>query len=1169
MDRAFATNEWWAKFPLHNLKVINVPVSDHEPLKLDLLKTDISSRNFRFRFENVWLKEPGFIREVTDIWHSIPVMHIIPKLNEVTAFMARWGRSFFHKFREKLKLHKANLDRLVDREDEIGVQEYLSERSKLNELLAKEELYWKQRAKLFWLKEGDDNTRFFHASATTRKKANKITKLVDDNGISCEDQEGMNNIVLQYFSKLFTEGETTVNLMNNSSTRLITDEQNEFLTSAFRFEEFTAAIKEMHPDKSAGPDGLNPAFYQSFWSVMGKEIFKQCTNWLQTRVFPGELNSTNVVLLPKKENATSMKDLRPIALCNVLYKIIAKVLANRLKVVLPFLISENQSAFIKERSITDNVLIAFEMIHHMNQKKHKREAGEVALKLDISKAYDRVSWSFLKRRMRVMGFSDQWIEWMFMCIKTVTYKFCVNGSLIGPINPRKGLRQGDPLSPYLFLLCVEGLSNAIDDASSSGLIHGCQISPTAPVISHLLFADDSFLFFRGTTEEALNIKELLINYEQSSGQCVNFQKSGIHFSANVNAGKRAEISQILGVSNDIRDSKYLGLPSMVGRSKKRVFNYVKEAAGKRIQGWQAKPISQGGKTVLIRNVAQAIPSYTMTCFLLPKSLCRELEHMYNNYWWRSKQGINQKGLNWLAWNNMSASKSKGGIGFRNLYGFNLALLGKHIWNFCINPNSLVARVYKERYFPSVHVLEATKGQHSSCIWNGIWTAKEELREGFRWVIGSGEDIVATKDRWIRGKDDLKVEQSQFYEGRGEKVSSFFITNEKRWDADKVRNNFLPVDADAILKVYIPQREVTDRVAWEKSSNGFYTAKSAYHYWFDLHFGNDLISQSVGWKKIWHVQVPHKIRVFLWRFCRDAIPVRKRLSSRGVRVPITCPMCMHDIEHMSHLFYDWDFAKGCWSYVGLQVDCSTVEYAPVWVLQKLSTSTNEELQIICMVLWGVWYWRNKKVWEDKTVTPVVAMQFSLSVLSDWIAAKHSGSKPSVRPQRDATNQQPGIWKPPDAGNYKINVDASVFPGAQTYSLGMVMRDHAGAFLGGRTCCFEGQVTVMEAEAMGVREALSWVKDLNKQEEKVLIESDAQLVVKHVLGNSSNLLEVGGILDDTKVLLSSLPLTSIAYIRKNANKVAHQAARIPCLVNSRISYTSPPACLLEALSIDVLV
>lgn len=162
--------------------------------------------------------------------------------------------------------------------------------------------------------------------------------------------------------------------------------------------------------------------------------------------------------------------------------------------------------------------------------------------------------------------------------------------------------------------------------------------------------------------------------------------------------------------NDITNTKYLGLPSLVGRSKKRVFGYLKENACKRIQACQTKPISQSGKIVLIRNVAQAIPAYSMSCFLLPKSPCQELEQMFNNYWWKTKNGGNRKGLNWLFWNNMSIPKSKGGLGFRNLHGFNIALLGKHIWNFTQNPNSLVTRVFKERYFPNSHVLQANRGQ---------------------------------------------------------------------------------------------------------------------------------------------------------------------------------------------------------------------------------------------------------------------------------------------------------------------------------------------------------------------------------------------------------------------------------------------------------------------------
>ncbi|XP_074347681.1 uncharacterized protein LOC141686552 [Apium graveolens] len=340
LDRGFANAGWLAKFPANNLKVVHAPVSDHEPIVLDLLSTEISKKEWRFRFENIWLKEPDFVKEVSEIW---------------------------------------------------------------------EEIYWKQRAKLFWLREGDDNTRFFHASASAKKKANKIAFLTNDAGERVEDHDGMSEIVREYFSKLFTEEEGINNMTMPDSHRMLSAEQNRKLTEEFTFDEFTTALKQMHPDKAGGPDGLNPAFFQSFWKVMGHEVFKQCTQWIKRKEFQGNLNSTNVALIPKKEHASNMRDLRPIALCNVLYRIMANVLANRLQEVLPSLISENQSAFIKNRGITDNVLIAFEVIHHMSRKK-KGRVGEVALKLDISKAYDKVNWSFLQRRMKAMGFCDKWIE---------------------------------------------------------------------------------------------------------------------------------------------------------------------------------------------------------------------------------------------------------------------------------------------------------------------------------------------------------------------------------------------------------------------------------------------------------------------------------------------------------------------------------------------------------------------------------------------------------------------------------------------------------------------------------------------------------------------------------------------------------------------------------------
>lgn len=220
-----------------------------------------------------------------------------------------------------------------------------------------------------------------------------------------------------------------------------------------------------------------------------------------------------------------------------------------------------------------------------------------------------------------------------MCVTTVSYNVCFNGSIIGLILPSRGLRQGDPLSPYLFLLCVEGLSQALEEKSRNGQIHGCKISASAPPITHLLFADDSFLFFKAKAEETYVVKAMLNSYESLSGQAINYQKSKVFFSANVRRDKQNQLTDILGVSTELRDGKYLGLPSLVGRSKKFIFNFVKDRVWKKVQGWSNKLMSKAGKLILIKNVAQVVPSYCMSCFLIPKTLCQEIERILNGYWW--------------------------------------------------------------------------------------------------------------------------------------------------------------------------------------------------------------------------------------------------------------------------------------------------------------------------------------------------------------------------------------------------------------------------------------------------------------------------------------------------------------------------------------------------------
>lgn len=210
--------------------------------------------------------------------------------------------------------------------------------------------------------------------------------------------------------------------------------------------------------------------------------------------------------------------------------------------------------------------------------------------------------------------------------------------------------------------------------------------------------------------------------------------------------KQLEIKDILAVHNDLKDSKYLGLPSFIGRSKKAVFNFIKERVWHKIQNWSNKLLSKAGKTIMVKNVAQSISSYSMSCFLLPKTLRGELERMLNGYCWKSDGG-NNKGIRWMGWDKMAMAKNKGDLGFRNMHGFNVALLGKHIWNFCKNPSTLVARLYKVRYFPDGHILQAAKGTEASFIWTGLWEAKKQ-RNNFELVLGGflemGKTFVSLK-----------------------------------------------------------------------------------------------------------------------------------------------------------------------------------------------------------------------------------------------------------------------------------------------------------------------------------------------------------------------------------------------------------------------------------------
>lgn len=208
----------------------------------------------------------------------------------------------------------------------------------------------------------------------------------------------------------------------------------------------------------------------------------------------------------------------------------------------------------------------------------------MALKLDMSKAYDRIEWDFLQLIMVKLGFLRQWVERVMLCVSTVSYSFLINGQPTEPIVPQRGLRQGDPISPYLFLLCAEGFGCLLREAHDAGRFHGISICRGAPSVSHLFFADDSLLFTRASLDDAEVIKAILHTYEGLSGQKINIEKCEISFSHGVMNSTRECIRLFLGMTEVQKHDRYLGLPTLFDRSKKISFSGIRDRIWKNYMG---------------------------------------------------------------------------------------------------------------------------------------------------------------------------------------------------------------------------------------------------------------------------------------------------------------------------------------------------------------------------------------------------------------------------------------------------------------------------------------------------------------------------------------------------------------------------------------------------------
>ncbi|XP_058767513.1 uncharacterized protein LOC131641227 [Vicia villosa] len=920
--------------------------------------------------------------------------------------------------------------------------------------------------------------------STVRKKVNAIKSLVNENGDVIESTEGMCQVASAYFNDLFQKKASSRDRVLQAIDTLISEEDNDMLTAGFSLNEFRDAIFSMQADKSPGPDGFNPGFYHHFWDTCGTNIFQAVCGWLETGSVPQSLNKTNITFIPKGDTQTTMKDWRPIALCNVLYKVIAKVLANRLKKILGKCISDNQSAFVPERSILDNVMAAIEVIHHMKTKTRGR-VGEIALKLDISKAYDRIDWDYLKDILITMGFCQKWVGWIMLCVSTVEYSVNVNGNMIGPIVPGRGLRQGDPLSPYLFILCAEGLTALIRKAQNRGDIHGVKICRNASIISHLLIADDCFLFFRANTAETNVMKDILATYEEASGQAINFQKSEVYCSRIVNSDTRQELATCLGVQQVLGTGNYLGIPSMIGRSRKSALRFIKDRIWRKINSWSSRSLSQAGRETMIKSVLQSIPTYIMSLFLIPSSLIDEIEKMMNSFWWGHKRD-RAKGIHWLSWDRLSMPKVDGGMGFKNLNAFNLAMLSKQAWRLTTNTDSLVSRLYKARYFPNSDYLSSNIGHNPSYVWRSIWSSKFVIKGGLKWSIRSGENISVWDHYWLADGSSLSNPWPNNMVVDNLKVSDLMTHNGKDWNHGLINALVGEESAHKIQNTPLFTAVHKDKLLWKHESNGKLSVRSAYRYCINDAIDTSHLRIKESWNLLWNIKAPPRVKNFMWRLCRDCVPTRRRLLDKGV-------------------------------------NCVT----PV--------SNQDQKAIFSVTLWSIWKGRNNQVWNQVEDSPTLICQRANQLLTDWKEAK------KYRLNNEIINSLPAIirWEKPQRGRFKCNIDAAF--SHNKVGFGACIRDELGNFIVARTEWFSPCTDVVIGEALGLLKAVNWVHDMGY--DNMDFELDAKRVVDSVTSPRPNDSDLGAITGECNRLMALFFRNShVKFVRRQANEVAHALARV---------------------------
>ena len=717
------------------------------------------------------------------------------------------------------------------------------------------------------------------------------------------------------------------------------------LDDPFLEEEVKCAIFGSSSDKALGPDGFTRAFYKSCWDIFKPKVMHAIQNFHNLHVANLHwVNSANIALIPKKDGAEEITDFRPISLIHAITKFIAKMMAARLAPHMDSLVSNAQSAFIKTRSIHDNFLY----VRNLARKLHRSYTPCLLFKLDIKKAFDSVRWDYLMDLLRHSGFPPRFREWVWALLSTSTSRVLLNGVPCGPIKHGRGLRQGDPLSPLLFVLAIDPITHILRKATLQGFLHPINGQHTTPRIS--LYADDAAVFVAPIKEDVTFLAATLASFGDVTGLSANCQKSLVA-PIRCDSIDLADVLDSFPATQTTFPMKYLGLPLSIFRLKRGDFQHLEDKIARKLAFGNWKNVNVAGRRVLVRAVLTSQAIYHLTALVIPKEVNKSIIALLRAYLWGGCDKVSG-GKCKVNWEKVCRPTNLGGLGILNLEKFAAALRQRWLWN-----------EWDDAPKPWVGL-----GNPCSATDNDLFAASTIV------TVGNGEKATFWTSSWLNGLRPKDI-APKLYEGTKRKnITVKKGLQDNAWVTNLTIQNGLDIGyIQQFVSLWELLSDITlhndrpDSIQWKFTNNGSYTAKSAYMMQFE-----GIIATSLD-VSVWHAWAPPKCKFFAWLAIQNRIWTADRLQRRGWPNCGQCPLCNQVQESAAHLLYKCRFSVRVWKEILGWCGCHDINPATwtneasvdAWwskVTLDHGVARKAMSTLIMLISWEIWKERNARVFR---------------------------------------------------------------------------------------------------------------------------------------------------------------------------------------------------------------